>query len=92
MPNTYPSSSANGGGTTMHIVNPAYNVNFPRASATFSMLTNFTYLSPGWFSVNWNWASQPAWAGNGTFYPFGPAPTSPAFPATGSTSNTVTFT
>ena len=92
VPKTYPSSTANGGWTTMNIANPAYNTNFPRASATFSMFTNFTYLSPGWFSVNWNWAGQPAWAGNGTFYPFGPAPTSPAFPATGSTSNTVTFT
>jgi hypothetical protein len=93
---TYPATFTNAGWTTMNITNPAYNVNYPRASATFSSFMGPFQISgtptPGSASCTFSWTNQPAWANNtSNMYPFGPTP-SGTFPSTGSTTNTLTIT
>ena len=93
---TYPATFTNAGWTTMNITNPAYNVNYPRASATFGSYMGPFVIggnpTPGSASCNFSWTNQPAWANNtSNMYPFGPTPSS-TFPSTGSTTNTLTIT
>ena len=86
---TYPQNFTNAGWTNINITNPAYNVTYNRSSATFS-----SYMGPFQFSgsasCTFTWTGLPAWAPTNR-YPFGPTP-SGNFPATGSTTNTLTIT
>tara|TARA_B100000900_G_C20586506_1_gene719820 strand:- start:1866 stop:2672 length:807 start_codon:yes stop_codon:yes gene_type:complete len=93
---TYPTTFTNAGWTSINITNPAYNVTYNRASATFGSYMGPFVISgtpiPGSASCSFSWTGQPAWANNvNNMYPFGPTP-SGTFPSTGSTTNTITIT
>ena len=91
---TYPQTFTNAGWTSINITNPAYNVTYNRSSATFSSFMGPFAISgtplPGSASCSFTWSGLPAWAPTNR-YPFGPTP-SGNFPATGSTTNTITIT